>query len=105
MKNRTSYTFHDQVRKQVEGVIEGLKRQANNRKPPPITTGEVRKMLKRLPNSSPNPEAIHNLCLRNFTTSIIQHLVKSFNTVIDIEHIPKGLEKCQHHFPTQTEER
>ena len=63
-------------------------------KPYPITTKEIKNILKHLPNSSPGPDTIHNRCLKNYTESLIKHMEKIFNAVIDIGHIPKEWEKA-----------
>ncbi|CAF4249483.1 unnamed protein product [Rotaria sp. Silwood2] len=82
--------IHDQIRRQVESIKKRVRRkkQTNNNKPPPISTKEIKLILKQLPNSSPGPDTIHNRCLKNYTTSLVQHLEKIFNIVIDTGYIP-----------------
>ncbi|CAF3666025.1 unnamed protein product [Rotaria sp. Silwood1] len=60
--------FHDQVRSQVESIKKRVrgKKQTNKNKPPPISTQEIKLILKQLPNSSPGPDTIHNRCLKNY---------------------------------------
>ncbi|CAF3788437.1 unnamed protein product [Rotaria sp. Silwood1] len=81
--------FHKQVRKKVEGIKRRLTRTDNKNKTPPITKKEIILTLKQLPNSSPGPDSIHNRCLKNYTPSLIQHLEKVFNSIIDIGYIPR----------------
>ncbi|CAF0992964.1 unnamed protein product [Adineta steineri] len=82
--------FHEQIRRHVESFKTKIrwKKQLNKNKPPPISSKEIKQILKQLPNSSPGPDKIHNRCLKNYTTSLVQHLEKIFNSIIDIGHIP-----------------
>ncbi|CAF1446819.1 unnamed protein product, partial [Rotaria sordida] len=81
--------FHTQVRKKVEGIKRRLTRIVNKNKIFPITKKEIKSILKQLPNSSPGPDSIHNRCLKNYTSSLLQHLEKIFNSIIDIGYIPR----------------
>ncbi|CAF3317383.1 unnamed protein product [Rotaria socialis] len=86
--------FHTQVRKKVDRIKRILKMPVNRKLTPPITTKEIKTILKQLPNSSPGPDSIHNRCLKNYTTLLVQHLAKIFNSIIDIGHIPNIWKKA-----------
>jgi hypothetical protein len=82
--------FHDLIRQQVEIIKRKLKtnKLINKNKTPPISIKEIKTIIKKLPNSSPGPDTIHNRCLKNYTTPLVQHLQKIFNDIIEIGHIP-----------------
>ncbi len=84
--------FHDQIRKQVEIIKRKLKikKSTNKYKATPISSKEIKTMLKQLPNSSPGPDTVHNRCLKNYTTPLINHLEKIFNAIIDVGYIPNA---------------
>ncbi|CAF3313020.1 unnamed protein product [Rotaria sp. Silwood2] len=86
--------FHNQVRKKVEGIKSRLSRADNTNKTSPITKKEIKSILKQLPNSSPGPDSIHNRCLKNYTPSLIHHLEKIFNSIINIGYIPRIWKKA-----------
>ena len=84
-----SLPFHTQITTKAEQIKERLKQQKRMR-PPEVTNAEVRNILKNLPNSSPGADLIHNRSLRNYTKSLISHLVNIFNAVISIGYIPSA---------------
>jgi hypothetical protein len=88
--------FHEQIIKKVEKIKRRLKPEKPLKKNDisPITTKEIKTILEQLPNSSPGPDAINNRCLKNYTTTLVYHLEKIFNAVIDIGYTPNGWKKA-----------
>ncbi|CAF2981077.1 unnamed protein product [Rotaria sp. Silwood2] len=78
--------FQDQVSGQVDLIKKRIKLKKN--KSSPITTKEIKAILKQLPNRAPGPDSIHNRCLKNYTPALVQHLEKIFNAIINLGHIP-----------------
>ncbi|CAF3235559.1 unnamed protein product [Rotaria sp. Silwood2] len=84
--------FQDQVSGQVDLIKKRIKLKKN--KSSPITTKEIKAILKQLPNSAPGPDSIHNRCLKNYTPALVQHLEKIFNAIINLGHIPGEWKKA-----------
>jgi hypothetical protein len=80
--------FHRQVTEKVEQIKNQINKTSMRKKPPLITSKEVKSILKQLPNSSPGPDNIHNRCLKNYTTLLVHNLVNLFNAIITAGHIP-----------------
>ncbi|CAF3691628.1 unnamed protein product [Rotaria sp. Silwood1] len=55
-----------------------------------ITPKELKSILKQLPNSAPGPDNVHNRCLKNFTKSLIDHLLNLMNTSLSFGYIPSS---------------
>ena len=53
-----------------------------------ITSKELKSVLKHLPNSVPDPNNVHNRWLKNFTNSLIDHLLKLMNASLMFGHVP-----------------
>jgi hypothetical protein len=83
--------FHNQVNTQAELIKRKMKKKIclKKNKSLPITEKEIKSILKQLPNSSPGPDIIHNRSLKNYTKLLLIHLVKIFNAIVDIGHIPQ----------------
>ncbi|CAF1451019.1 unnamed protein product [Adineta steineri] len=55
-----------------------------------ITPKELKLILKQLPNSAPGPDNVHNRCLRNFTKSLIDHLLNLMNASLRFGYVPSS---------------
>ncbi|CAF4706628.1 unnamed protein product [Rotaria sp. Silwood1] len=95
-KKPNQLPFQDQVSRQVNLIKKRIKleKPTNKSKTPPITTKEIKAILKQLPNSAPGPDLIHNRCLKNYTSALVQHLEKIFNAIINLGHIPGEWKKA-----------
>jgi hypothetical protein len=80
--------FYEQITKRVETIKRRLKSENSSNKDDisPITTKEIKTILKQLPNSSPGHDGIHNRCLKNYTTTLVHHLEKIFNMGENVCH-------------------
>lgn len=86
--------FQDQVTKNVELLKKKIGKHINKNKLSPITKKEIKTILKQLPNSAPGPDSIHNRCLKNYTSALVQHLENIFNAIINLGHIPGEWKKA-----------
>ncbi|CAF1164905.1 unnamed protein product [Adineta steineri] len=55
-----------------------------------ITPKELKLILKQLPYSAPGPDNVHNRCLRNFTKSLIDHLLNLMNASLRLGYVPSS---------------
>ncbi|CAF1247420.1 unnamed protein product [Rotaria sp. Silwood1] len=55
-----------------------------------ITAKELKSILKHLPNSATGPDNVHNRCLKNFTNSLIDHLLKLMNVSLIFGYVPRS---------------
>ncbi|CAF2047983.1 unnamed protein product [Rotaria magnacalcarata] len=85
--------FHDQVSKQVN-IIKHRMRTTSDIKWKKITPEEVKWHIKQLRNSATGPDNIHNRCLKNYTSQLIDHLTLLFNSIIDVGYIPSMWKKA-----------
>jgi len=86
-----STAFHRHITNAVEKIKRLFNRLSAERRrapPPPITAKELKCLLKSLPNTSPGPDNVHNRCLKNYTDSLIEHLLKLFNASMSIGYVP-----------------
>ena len=86
--------FHDQVTSQANNIKNGMKTASNTKKWKKITEKEVKLNIKQLRNSSTGPDNIHNRCLKNHTESLVQHLTKLFNLILNVGYIPDMWKKA-----------
>ncbi|CAF3555825.1 unnamed protein product [Rotaria socialis] len=78
--------FHDQVSNQVN-VIRNRMQNTDDIKWKKITPEEVKWHMKQLRNSATGPDNIHNRCLKNYTSQLIDHLTLLFNSIVDVGYI------------------
>ena len=55
-----------------------------------ITSKELKSTLKHLSNSTPGPDNVHNRCLKYFTNSLIDHLLKLMNASLMFGYVPRS---------------
>ena len=85
--------FHDQVSNQVNIILHRMKT-TRNIKWKKITPEEIKWHMKQLRNSATGPDNIHNRCLKNHTSLLLEHLTMLFNSVVEIGYIPSMWEKA-----------
>ena len=88
-----STLWHDYVTNEANNTKNRLK-STPTKKWRVITPDEVKGHIKQLRNSSPGPDNIHNRCLKNYTTLLIQHLTQLFNAVGNVGYIPDMWKKA-----------
>ena len=79
----------------VSEIVKKIKESNNNSSINPrnlrlITSKELKSVLKHLPNSAPGPDNVHNRCLKNFTNSLIDHLLKLMNASLTFGYVPRS---------------
>lgn len=55
-----------------------------------INAKELKSTLKYLSNSAPGPENVHNRCLKNFTNTLVDHLLKLLNATLMLGYVPQS---------------
>jgi hypothetical protein len=86
--NTSSFHVH------ISEVVKKIKQSKNNSSTTyqelrTITAKELKSVLKHLPNSAPGPDNVHNRCLKNFTNSLINHLLKLMNASLTFGYVPR----------------
>ncbi|CAF4142911.1 unnamed protein product [Rotaria magnacalcarata] len=85
--------FHDQVSNRVN-IIRNRMQNTADIKWNKITPEEVKWHMKQLRNSATGSDNIHNRCLKNYTSQLIDHLTLLFNSIVDVGYIPSVWKKA-----------
>ncbi|CAF1118022.1 unnamed protein product [Rotaria magnacalcarata] len=85
--------FPDQASNQVN-IIRNRMQNTVDIKWKRITPEEVKWHMRQLRNSATGPDNIHNRCLKNYTSQLIDHLTLLFNSIVDVGYIPSMWEKA-----------
>ena len=84
-------TFHIHVSELVKKIKQSNNNSSTTRQGfRSITVKELKLTLKHLPNSAPGPDNVHNRCLKNFTNSLIDHLLKLMNASLILGYVPRA---------------
>ncbi|CAF1320285.1 unnamed protein product [Adineta steineri] len=83
--------FHVHVSEVVKRIKKSINTSSiNSQSFQVITPKELKLILKQLPYSAPEPDNVHNRCLKNFTKSLIDHLLNLMNASLRFGYVPSS---------------